>query len=388
MRVLLVEDHAKLATTVAKGLRRAGMAVDVAFDGEDALGHVAGTDYDVIVLDRDLPRVHGDDVCRTLVAERRQSRVLMLTAAGTVDDRVEGLALGADDYLPETFRLRRARRPHPGAREAIHAGHSAHARPRRPHRRHGTTSRHPSGQGPQAQSERARRTRAPPRRPREGSHHRRAPRRSLGRDGRPVHPDRQDDRQSVAGQARRPTIDRDGSRRRISDLSHDACDRPVHHGPLPAPAVGAQHAVPPHRALWRPVPRSGHRFARHHLRAGRSLHDDRSVRRQQERRARRGQRWAARLVDAQSAAQDRHSLTRTAAGRPPARRASDRPAHPRPPPARHAVRHRARCHGGAGCRSRLARGGAGTTPITDDGGRHPTDHRTEPARKACPLRTE
>ena len=108
----------------------------------------------------------------------------------------------------------------------------------------------------------------------------------------------------------------------------------------------------------------------------------------QERRARRGERWAARLVDAQSATQDRHSLARTAAGRPPARRASDRPAHPRPPPTRHAVRHRARCHGGAGCRSRLARGGAGTPPITDDGGRYPTDHRTEPARKACPLRTE
>jgi DNA-binding response OmpR family regulator len=103
MRVLLVEDHAKLATTVAKGLRRAGMAVDVVFDGEDALGHLASIDYDVVVLDRDLPRVHGDDVCRALIADRRQSRVLMLTAAGTVDDRVEGLALGADDYLPKPF---------------------------------------------------------------------------------------------------------------------------------------------------------------------------------------------------------------------------------------------------------------------------------------------
>ncbi len=103
MRVLLVEDHAKLATTVAKGLRQAGMAVDVAFDGEDALAHIAGTDYDVVVLDRDLPRVHGDDVCRQLVAEDRQGRVLMLTAAGTVQDRVEGLGLGADDYLPKPF---------------------------------------------------------------------------------------------------------------------------------------------------------------------------------------------------------------------------------------------------------------------------------------------
>ena len=103
MRVLLVEDHAKLALTVAKGLRQAGMAVDVVFDGEDALAHLASTDYDVVVLDRDLPRVHGDDVCRTLVADRRQGRVLMLTASCTVSDRVDGLGLGADDYLPKPF---------------------------------------------------------------------------------------------------------------------------------------------------------------------------------------------------------------------------------------------------------------------------------------------
>jgi DNA-binding response OmpR family regulator len=103
MRVLLVEDHAKLALTIADGLRRLGMAVDVAFDGEDALAHTAHTDYDVVVLDRDLPGVHGDEVCRRLVAEERDCRVLMLTAAGTVQDRVEGLRLGADDYLPKPF---------------------------------------------------------------------------------------------------------------------------------------------------------------------------------------------------------------------------------------------------------------------------------------------
>ena len=103
MRVLLVEDHAKLAMTVAAGLRQAGMAVDVVFDGHDALDHIAATPYDVVVLDRDLPGLHGDDVCRALVAEGGQSRVLMLTAAGTVDDRVEGLGLGADDYLPKPF---------------------------------------------------------------------------------------------------------------------------------------------------------------------------------------------------------------------------------------------------------------------------------------------
>jgi DNA-binding response OmpR family regulator len=103
VRVLLVEDHPKLATTVAAGLRREGMAVDVAFDGDDALQHVAGANYDVVVLDRDLPGIHGDEVCRILVAGRSPSRVLMLTAAGSIADRVEGLGLGADDYLAKPF---------------------------------------------------------------------------------------------------------------------------------------------------------------------------------------------------------------------------------------------------------------------------------------------
>jgi DNA-binding response OmpR family regulator len=103
MRVLLVEDHAKLALTLATGLRREGMAVDVAFDGDDALAHTAVTDYDIVVLDRDIPGVHGDEVCRILVSEGSVSRVLMLTAANAVKDRVEGLGLGADDYLPKPF---------------------------------------------------------------------------------------------------------------------------------------------------------------------------------------------------------------------------------------------------------------------------------------------
>jgi DNA-binding response OmpR family regulator len=103
MRVLLVEDHAKLAVTVATGLRREGMAVDVVFDGGDALAHAAATPYDVVVLDRDIPVVHGDEVCRRLVAGGNESRILMLTAARGVADRVEGLGLGADDYLPKPF---------------------------------------------------------------------------------------------------------------------------------------------------------------------------------------------------------------------------------------------------------------------------------------------
>jgi DNA-binding response OmpR family regulator len=103
MRVLLVEDHERLAEAVATGLRREGMAVDVVFDGHGALEHAAAARYDVIVLDRDLPGVHGDEVCRRLAAGRGQSRVLMLTAASAVQDRVEGLGLGADDYLPKPF---------------------------------------------------------------------------------------------------------------------------------------------------------------------------------------------------------------------------------------------------------------------------------------------
>jgi DNA-binding response OmpR family regulator len=103
MRVLLVEDHAKLAVTVATGLRREGMAVDVVFDGADALSHAAATPYDVVVLDRDIPVIHGDEVCRRLVTDGSESRILMLTAARGVADRVEGLGLGADDYLPKPF---------------------------------------------------------------------------------------------------------------------------------------------------------------------------------------------------------------------------------------------------------------------------------------------
>jgi DNA-binding response OmpR family regulator len=101
MRVLLVEDHARLAMALAAGLRQAGMAVDIVFDGDDALEHVAVADYDVVVLDRDIPGVHGDEVCRQITASGSPSRVLMLTAAGTVEDRVKGLGLGADDYLPK-----------------------------------------------------------------------------------------------------------------------------------------------------------------------------------------------------------------------------------------------------------------------------------------------
>ena len=103
MRVLVAEDHKELAATIAVGLRREGMAVDIVFDGRDALRSSSRDDYDVVVLDRDLPDVHGDDVCRALVARGSRSRVLMLTAADTIESRVDGLGLGADDYLPKPF---------------------------------------------------------------------------------------------------------------------------------------------------------------------------------------------------------------------------------------------------------------------------------------------
>jgi DNA-binding response OmpR family regulator len=103
MRVLVVEDFEVLARSIATGLRRDGMAVDVVLDGRDALAHLAVARYDVVVLDRDLPGVHGDEVCRRLASDRAESRILMLTAAGTVAERVDGLGLGADDYLPKPF---------------------------------------------------------------------------------------------------------------------------------------------------------------------------------------------------------------------------------------------------------------------------------------------
>ena len=99
----MVEDHEILARAIGTGLRREGMAVDVVLDGDDALGHLAVTRYDVVVLDRDVPGTHGDEICRRLASERAGTRILMLTAASTVAARVQGLGLGADDYLPKPF---------------------------------------------------------------------------------------------------------------------------------------------------------------------------------------------------------------------------------------------------------------------------------------------
>ena len=103
MRVLVVEDEAPLAEAIARGLRREGMAVDVALDGDAGHEKTTVTRYDVVVLDRDLPGMSGDELCAQIVAAGTTTRVLMLTASGTVADKVDGLSRGADDYLAKPF---------------------------------------------------------------------------------------------------------------------------------------------------------------------------------------------------------------------------------------------------------------------------------------------
>ncbi len=105
MRILVVEDDPALADGVARGLRRKGLAVDVVGDGDEALFKASVTSYDVVVLDRDLPGTHGDEVARTLVGREDSPRIIMLTAAGSLDERVEGLSIGADDYLSKPFAM-------------------------------------------------------------------------------------------------------------------------------------------------------------------------------------------------------------------------------------------------------------------------------------------
>ena len=130
MRVLIAEDERRLADAIARGLRREGMAVDIAPDGTEALAKARLVRYDVLVLDRDLPLVHGDDVCRVVRGERPETGILMLTAAGALRDVVEGLSLGADDYLAKPFRFAElvarihalARRASPSRPPVMHHG--------------------------------------------------------------------------------------------------------------------------------------------------------------------------------------------------------------------------------------------------------------------------
>jgi len=129
MRILVVEDHVELSDRIAEGLRDAGMAVDVVHDGKTALDVARTIPYQVVVLDRDIPLVHGDQVCRELARESYAPRVLMLTAASQVDDRVAGFELGADDYLGKPFafqeliaRVRALGRREPSPAAVLHSG--------------------------------------------------------------------------------------------------------------------------------------------------------------------------------------------------------------------------------------------------------------------------
>src|ERR1700719_8297 len=130
VRVLIAEDEQRLADAIARGLRREGMAVDLAPDGSDALMKARVVRYDVVVLDRDLPGIHGDDVCRAVRGERPETGILMLTAAGALEDLVDGLSMGADDYLPKPFRFAElvariralARRATPSRPPVLHHG--------------------------------------------------------------------------------------------------------------------------------------------------------------------------------------------------------------------------------------------------------------------------
>jgi DNA-binding response OmpR family regulator len=130
MRVLVAEDERRLADAIARGLRREGMAVDLAPDGSDALVKTRIVRYDVVVLDRDLPGVHGDEVCRTVRGEWPATGILMLTAAGALEELIEGLSMGADDYLAKPFRFAElvariralARRTSPSRPPVLHHG--------------------------------------------------------------------------------------------------------------------------------------------------------------------------------------------------------------------------------------------------------------------------
>lgn len=126
MRILVVEDSRRLAEVVAEGLRDHGMAVDVAYDGTEAERKLEVSSYNVVVLDRDLPGIHGDELCRRIGEHEKRAMILMLTAAGSPDDRVSGLVVGADDYLAKPFhfpelvlRIRSLARRQPNARRPV-----------------------------------------------------------------------------------------------------------------------------------------------------------------------------------------------------------------------------------------------------------------------------
>ncbi len=218
MRVLVVEDHSELADTIADGLRREGMAVDVANDGAQGLYNAQVYEYDVVVLDRDLPKLHGDEVTARMIEAGARPRILMLTASAGVHDRVEGLGIGADDYLTKPFafaelvaRVRAlSRRAQPARAPVLEAGGLRLDPGGRLVTRDGqrldlsakefTVLELLMGAG-------------------DGAVGRGDSRPRLGRDSRPVQQRRQGDDQPAAAQARRAVPDRDGARWRLPDLT-------------------------------------------------------------------------------------------------------------------------------------------------------------------------
>ncbi len=218
MRVLVIEDDEEMAEAIAFGLRQTGIAVDVALDGPAGFARATVNDYDVIVLDRDLPGLHGDQVCAKLVASECRSRVLMLTAAAMVDDLVDGLGLGADDYLPKPFDF-----PVLVARIGALTRRAQPAIP--PLLRHEdlvlNTAQHrvvSSRQGDRARAEGVRRVGAAARLAGSQRAGGGAPRARVGRGRGPVHERGQDHRQPVARKARRSPDHRDRRQVRVPDL--------------------------------------------------------------------------------------------------------------------------------------------------------------------------
>ena len=229
MRVLVVEDHEVLARAIGTGLRREGMAVDVVLDGDDALDHLAVTRYDVVVLDRDLPGTHGDEVCRQ--ARRpgaSESRVLMLTAASTVKERVRRPRPGRRRLPAQAVRFRRARGARPRSGPARRRAAAAGARMRRRQPRSEPPGRVPRRTAARPQPQGVRRPRVPAGLGRPGGLGRGTARAGLGRGGRPVHHRGQDDDPPAAGQARRAAPHPHRPRGRLPDRrQHDVPPRPA-----------------------------------------------------------------------------------------------------------------------------------------------------------------
>ena len=246
MRVLVVEDERALADAIARGLRREGMAVDVAYDGDTGHEKSTITRYDVVVLDRDLPGMPGDRLCAEIVGSGSTTRVLMLTASGTLADRVDGLSLGADDYLakpfafPELVARCRAlgRRATPAAPPVLRGG--------RPRAGPGPADRHPRGAAGRADPQGVRRARGAAGRRGSGGVQRGAAGAGLGRERRPVHHHGAGDGDDPAPQARRARCDRDGGRRRLPRAPRPAeRPRPARVGvvvPVRDPAVARRRA--------------------------------------------------------------------------------------------------------------------------------------------------